>query len=101
METKHQVLAYGFLAVQLGFCEGRGDGFFRHFYERGHFMKSLNVTFFVLIPKKRGAEDLKGFRPINLVGGLYKLLAKVLANRIKKVVGKVVLKKMIGEKWRL
>ena len=44
----------------------------------------------VLIPKKAGAEDLRDFRPINLVGSLYKWLAKVLANRLKKVVGKVV-----------
>ncbi|RVW83364.1 LINE-1 reverse transcriptase-like [Vitis vinifera] len=42
------------------------------------------------VPKRGGAEDLKDFRPISLVGSLYKLLAKVLANRIKKVMGKVI-----------
>ena len=65
-------------------------GFFKDFFERGKFVRSLNNTFLVLIPKKGGAEDLSDFRPINLVGSLYKLLAKVLANRLKKVVGKVV-----------
>ena len=57
---------------------------------RGKFVKSLNTTFLVLVPKKGGANDLCDFRPISLVGGLYKLLAKVLANRLKKVVRKVV-----------
>ena len=56
----------------------------------GNFVRSLNTTFLVLIPKKGGADDLRDFRPINLVGGFYKLLAKVLANRLKKVVSKVV-----------
>ena len=45
-----------------------------------------------MIPKKSGAEDLRDFKPISLVGGLYKWLAKVLANRLKTVVGKVVSK---------
>ena len=57
---------------------------------RGKFVKSLNTTFLVLVPKKGGANDLCDFRPISLVGGLYKLLAKVLANRLKTVVRKVV-----------
>ena len=66
--------------------------FFKEFYEHGKFVKSLNATFLVLIPKKAGAEDLRDFRPISLLGSLYKWLAKVLANRLKKVVGKVVSK---------
>ncbi|RVW15738.1 putative ribonuclease H protein [Vitis vinifera] len=37
-----------------------------------------------------GVEDLGDYRPISLLGGLYKLLAKVLANRLKKVIGKVI-----------
>ncbi|RVW24688.1 Transposon TX1 uncharacterized 149 kDa protein [Vitis vinifera] len=65
-------------------------GFFKDFFERGKFVRSLNSTFLVLVPKKGGAEDLRDYRPISLVGGLYKILAKVLANRLKKVVSKVV-----------
>ncbi|RVX07360.1 Transposon TX1 uncharacterized 149 kDa protein [Vitis vinifera] len=63
---------------------------FKEFHEHSSFVKSLNNTFLVLIPKKSGAENLGDFRPISLVGGLYKLLAKVLTNRLKKVIGKVV-----------
>ncbi|RVW34516.1 hypothetical protein CK203_115335 [Vitis vinifera] len=49
--------------------------------------RGINASFLVLIPKKGGTEDLKDFRPISLVGSLYKLLAKVLANRLKKKSG--------------
>lgn len=66
--------------------------FFNEFHEHGRFVNSLNNSFLVLIPKKKGAEDTKDYRPISLVGGVYKLLTKVLANRLKKVVGKVVSK---------
>ena len=64
--------------------------FFEEFFLHGMFQRSLNSTFLVLLPKKGGVKDLKDFRPISLVGGLYKLLAKVLANRLKTVVGEVV-----------
>ena len=64
-------------------------GMFRDFHEHGSFVRSLNSTFMVLIPK-RGVEDLKDFRPISLTGSIYKLIAKVLANRLKKVMNKLV-----------
>ena len=44
--------------------------FFGEFYDHSCFVRSLNTTFLVLIPKKGGAEDLRDFRPISLVGGL-------------------------------
>ena len=71
------------------FAKNEIMGFFKDFFERGKFVKSLNTTFLVLVLKKGGVDDLCDFRPISLVGGLYKLLAKVLANRLKKVVSKV------------
>ncbi|RVW48943.1 Transposon TX1 uncharacterized 149 kDa protein [Vitis vinifera] len=67
-------------------------GFFKDFHDQGKFIKGIIACFLVLIPKKGGVEDLKDFRPISLVGSLYKLLAKVLANRLKKVMGKLVSK---------
>ena len=67
-------------------------GFSKEFYEQGTFERSLNVTFIALILDKEGSKDLKDFRLINLMGYLYKISAKVLANRIRKFVGKVVSK---------
>ena len=63
---------------------------FREFHLHGTFQRSLNSTFLLLISKKEGAEDLRDFRPISLVGSVYKLLAKVLANRLKSVMGEVI-----------
>ena len=59
---------------------------FKDFYESGRFVRSLNTTFIVMIPKKGGVEDIKNFRPINL----YKLLAKVLANTLKGMMSELV-----------
>ena len=64
--------------------------FFKEFYERKKFVKSLNATFLVLIPKKGNIEDVKDYRPISLLGSLYKILAKVLANRLRRVLVKVI-----------
>jgi hypothetical protein len=53
------------------------------------FEKSHNATFIALIPKKSGVVDIMDFRPISLVGGVYKIIAKVIANRLKIVMEKI------------
>jgi hypothetical protein len=63
---------------------------FAEFHSRGKFEKSFNATFVYLIPKKTGAMEVKDFRPISLIGGIYKIISKVLANRFKSVLGKII-----------
>lgn len=46
----------------------------------------------LLLILKRGAMSIKDFRPISLIGSLYKILAKVLANRLSKVLNEVISK---------
>ena len=50
----------------------------------------MNATFISLIPKKSNAAEVRDFRPISLIGGVYKIIAKVLANRLKMVLGDIV-----------
>jgi tripartite-type tricarboxylate transporter receptor subunit TctC len=65
-------------------------GVFQDFHTHSKFVKSINATFLALIPKKFGAVDLKDFRPISLVSGVYKIVAKVLANRLRRVVENII-----------
>lgn len=54
------------------------------------FVRSLNSTFFVFIKKREGVRDIRDYRPISLVGCIYKLIAKVLASRFSRVLGEVI-----------
>ena len=64
--------------------------FFKEIFKWGSFVRSLNaIFFFSLIPNKEDVKDLKDFRSTSWVGGLSKVLAKFLANRLRRVVGKV------------
>jgi len=63
---------------------------FDEFYQYSKFEKSLNATFITLIPKKNGASNILDFRPISLVGSVYKILAKVLANCLKEVLDQLI-----------
>ncbi|GAU45652.1 hypothetical protein TSUD_400890 [Trifolium subterraneum] len=51
--------------------------------ERGYFPISLNETNIYLIPKCDNPTSMKDLRPISLCNVLYKMISKVLANRLK------------------
>ena len=64
---------------------------FHNFHTQAVFEKSLNASFLALIHKKVDAVEVKDFRPISLVGGIYKIISKVLANWLRRVAHRLIL----------
>lgn len=52
--------------------------------------KGCNSSFIALVPKIQDPLHLNDFRPISLIGCQYKVIAKVLANRLLKVINSIV-----------
>ena len=53
------------------------------FFHSGSLFKPLNHTFIILIPKVTYLEEVKHFRPINLYNVIYKVISKIIVNRLK------------------
>nr|GFA64486.1 RNA-directed DNA polymerase, eukaryota [Tanacetum cinerariifolium] len=56
------------------------------FFEKGRFPRVSNSSFIALIPKAMDAKFVTDFRPISLIGSIYKVVTKILANRLTTVI---------------
>lgn len=63
-----------------------GDDVFtavKEFFQNGHILREMNHTNVALIPKVSNPESMSQFRPISLCRFNYKIVSKVLANRLQ------------------
>ena len=60
------------------------------FFRKDWLLKQLNHTFITLIPKRHGARNFNQFRPINLCNFYYKVISKILVNRLRPLLAKII-----------
>ncbi|GKV09172.1 hypothetical protein SLEP1_g20714 [Rubroshorea leprosula] len=65
-------------------------GFIREFQEQGRLVRGSNASFITLIPKVENPHKIEEYRPISLIGIMYKIIVKLLANRLRKVLDKII-----------
>ncbi|GJW28749.1 cysteine-rich receptor-like protein kinase [Tanacetum coccineum] len=64
--------------------------FIKYFEKFGCLARGCNASFIVLIPKNSDPVDLGDYRPISLIGCMYKVLSKLLSRRLCKVIHKLI-----------
>jgi Reverse transcriptase (RNA-dependent DNA polymerase) len=62
----------------------------QHFYTQSLNVSKLNHAMLCLIPKESNAQVIQKFRPISLVDCSYKIISKVLTNKLIGCVGRLV-----------
>ncbi|CAL1373659.1 unnamed protein product [Linum trigynum] len=62
----------------------------RHFFDTGSLLKNCNHTWLVLLPKVDNAENMRDLRPISLCQFAYKIIAKILAERLARYLPSIV-----------
>lgn len=62
----------------------------KSFFIHGKLFKELNHTNLVLIPKVDNPNEVSQLRPISLFNVCYKIIAKILANRLKSILPSII-----------
>ncbi|GJV80887.1 putative RNA-directed DNA polymerase [Tanacetum coccineum] len=65
-------------------------GCVKYFKSTGNLASGCNPSFIVLIPKKVDPLTFSDYRPISLIGCVYKVISKILANRLSKVIDSII-----------
>ena len=60
------------------------------FFRDRNLLPCINHTFITLISKKQGACNFNHFRPISLCNFFYKIISKILANRMRPLLAKII-----------
>ena len=60
------------------------------FAKGGSWPKGTNASFITLVPQVVNPQLLNDFKPISLVGCVYKVVSKILSSRLKRVLDKVI-----------
>lgn len=68
----------------------------KDFFVTGKMFKAANCATITLIPKVDKPETVKDFRPIACCTILYKLISKILANGLKKVMSSIICEAQAG-----
>lgn len=63
---------------------------------KGKIAGGINSTFLVMIPKENNPQSFNDYRPIALCNLIYKVIAKVISNRIKPYLGKSLSERQLG-----
>ena len=60
------------------------------FLNSGYMVHEINYTHIVLIPKIKSPKKIYDFQPISLCNVIYKIISKVLANRLKQILPHII-----------
>lgn len=66
------------------------------FFSSNKMLRKFNATTIALLPKITGADKMSQFRPISLCSTVYKVIAKIIKNRLRRIIPEAVQLNQVG-----
>lgn len=81
--------SFGFIKRYWDRLEDDLVAFVMHYHSHLNIPKGCNASIFIVIPKVRDTKFVRDFRAISLMSCQYKIIDKLLANKLMEVIGSV------------